>query len=87
MLAGIQFALTGASVFGAIWSQHVLGFSPIHAGVAMLPLTIPLLFVAPMGGRMYDRFGPRPLLTCGSLLIGPDSPGSVGICTCVSTRS
>jgi EmrB/QacA subfamily drug resistance transporter len=69
VLAGVQFALTGASVFGAIWSQHVLGFSPIHAGLAMLPLTIPLLFVAPMGGRLYDRFGPRPLLTCGSLLI------------------
>ena len=59
VLAAVQFALTGASVFGAIWSQHVLGFSPIHAGLAMLPLTIPLLFVAPLAGRAYDRFGPR----------------------------
>ncbi len=70
VLAAVQFALTGASVFGAIWSQHVLGFSPIQAGVAMLPLTIPLLFVAPMGGRLYDHLGPRPLLTAGALLIG-----------------
>jgi EmrB/QacA subfamily drug resistance transporter len=70
VLAAVQFALTGASVFGAIWSQHVLGFSPVNAGVAMLPLTVTLLFVAPIAGRLYDRIGPRPLLTCGSFLIG-----------------
>jgi EmrB/QacA subfamily drug resistance transporter len=70
ILAGVQFALIGASVFGAVWSQQVLGFSAIHAGVAMLPLTVPLLLVAPIAGRIYDRFGPRPLLVAGSLLIG-----------------
>ena len=70
ILAGVQFALVGASVFGALWSQQVLGFSAIHAGAAMLPLTVPLLVVAPLGGRIYDRFGPRPLMIAGSLLIG-----------------
>lgn len=70
ILAGVQFALVGASVFGAVWSQQVLGFSAIHAGEAMLPLTVPLLLVAPLGGRIYDRLGPRPLLVAGSLLIG-----------------
>ena len=69
ILAGVQFALVGASVFGAVWSQQVLGFGPIRAGVAMLPLTLPLLVVAPLGGRLYDRIGPRPLLVTGSLLI------------------
>jgi EmrB/QacA subfamily drug resistance transporter len=70
ILAGVQFALVGASVFGAVWSQQVLGFSAIRAGVAMLPLTIPLLIVAPIAGRLYDRVGPRPLLVAGSTLIG-----------------
>jgi EmrB/QacA subfamily drug resistance transporter len=70
ILAGVQFGLVGASVFGAVWSQQVLGFSAIRAGVALLPLTIPLLFVAPLGGRLYDRVGPRPLLAVGSILIG-----------------
>jgi EmrB/QacA subfamily drug resistance transporter len=69
ILAGVQFALIGASVFGAIWSQQVLGFSAIRAGAAMLPLTLPLLFTAPVAGRFYDRVGPRPLLVAGSLLI------------------
>ena len=69
ILAGVQFALVGASVFGAIWAQDVLGFSAIRAGAALLPLTLPLLVVAPLAGRLYDRIGPRPLLTAGSALI------------------
>ena len=60
LLGGVQFALVGASVFGAIWAQHVLGYSPIRAGAALLPLTLPLLVVAPLAGRLYDRVGPRP---------------------------
>ena len=47
-------------MFGAVWSQQVLGFSAIRAGVAMLPLTIPLLIVAPIAGRLYDRDRPAP---------------------------
>src|SRR6201991_4973786 len=70
ILAGVQFALVGASVFGAVWSQQVLGFSAIRAGLALLPLTIPLLFVAPFAGRLYDRIGARPIVVTGSLLIG-----------------
>ena len=68
ILAG-SVPLVGASVFGAIWAQEVLGFSAIRAGAALLPLTLPLLVVAPLGGRLYDRIGPRPLLTAGSALI------------------
>jgi MFS family permease len=70
ILAGIQFALVGASVFGALWSQQVLGFSAIGAGVAMLPLTLPLLVTAPLAGRLYDRVGPRSILSSGAALIG-----------------
>jgi MFS family permease len=47
----------------------VLGFSAIRAGAGMLPLTLPLLVVAPLAGRLYDRIGPRPILTAGSALI------------------
>ena len=69
LLGGVQFALVGASVFGAIWAQHVLGYSPIRAGAALLPLTLPLLVAAPLAGRLYDRVGARPLLSAGPLLI------------------
>jgi predicted MFS family arabinose efflux permease len=69
VMALVQFGLTGLTVFGALWSQDVLGFGPITAGLALLPLTIPLLVVSPIVGRIYDRAGPRMLVGGGALLI------------------
>ncbi len=63
----VQFALMGISVFGSIYSQDVLGFSPIEAGLALLPMTIPLLILAPRVGKLYDRIGPRGLVTAGCI--------------------
>lgn len=68
VLGAMQFVLMGLTVFGAIWIQNVLGFSPIKAGLSLLPLTIPVLIAAPLAGRFYDRIGPRPLVGMGTAL-------------------
>ena len=65
----VEFALIGLTVFGAIWIQDVLDFSPIQSGLSLLPLTIPLLFVAPLIGRVYDSIGPRLIVGAGCLLV------------------
>src|SRR4051794_8126544 len=65
----VELALIGLTVFGALWVQNVLGFDPIEAGLSLLPLTIPLLFIAPMIGRVYDRIGPRAIVAGGCLLV------------------
>jgi EmrB/QacA subfamily drug resistance transporter len=62
-----QFALMGLTIFGAIFTQDILGFTPIEAGLGMLPVTLPLLVAAPLAGRIYDRAGPRGLVTAGTL--------------------
>jgi hypothetical protein len=41
VLALVEFALTGITVFGAIYVQDLLGFSAIEAGLSLLPLTLP----------------------------------------------
>ncbi|HEY8583559.1 MAG TPA: DHA2 family efflux MFS transporter permease subunit [Capillimicrobium sp.] len=69
VLGAVEFALVGVSVFGAIWVQDVLGFGPIAAGLSILPLTLPLLVVAPIAGRLYDRIGPRAPVAAGALLV------------------
>ena len=70
VLALVQFALTGLSVFGAIYVQELLGFGPIDAGLSLLPLTLALLVLAPVAGRLYDRLGPRGLVAVGATCIG-----------------
>src|SRR5262245_49113581 len=70
VLGLVQFALTGITVFGAIYVQDLLGFGPIGAGLSLLPITIPLLLLAPRAGRIYDRVGPRVLVAAGAGLIG-----------------
>ncbi len=69
VLAGVQFALTGVAVFGALWVQNVLGFTPIESGLSLLPLTLPVLVLAPRAGALYDRIGPRAPVAIGCLLV------------------
>jgi EmrB/QacA subfamily drug resistance transporter len=47
------------TVFWAIYFQNILGFSPSKAGVYSFLANIPILFAAPLGGFLVDRFGPR----------------------------
>jgi EmrB/QacA subfamily drug resistance transporter len=65
----VEFALIGLTVFGALWVQNVLGFTPIESGLSLLPLTLPLLVLAPLVGRVYDRIGPRALVGGGCLVV------------------
>lgn len=59
-----QFGKIALFVFGASYFQTKLGFSPLAAGAALLPIAFPQIFVAPMAGKVADRFGTRgPSLT------------------------
>jgi EmrB/QacA subfamily drug resistance transporter len=42
-----------------------LGMSPALAGLALIPTTLPMVFVAPLAGRWYDGAGGRPPLVTG----------------------
>jgi len=59
ILGSMQFALVGLVIFGSVYLQVVMGMDPLRAGVAMLPLLLPLLLVVHVGGRLYDRRGLR----------------------------
>jgi EmrB/QacA subfamily drug resistance transporter len=53
-----EFALIGLTIFGSLWVQDVLGFSPILAGVSLLPALLPLIVIAPLTGRSTTESGP-----------------------------
>jgi EmrB/QacA subfamily drug resistance transporter len=46
-----------------------LGMSPALAGLALIPTTLPMIVVAPLAGRWYDRSGGRLPLTVGFALL------------------
>jgi EmrB/QacA subfamily drug resistance transporter len=63
----IGLALFGVLYFLTLYLQNVKGYSPEQAGVRMLPTTIMILIVAPLGGRLLNRVGPRAMMTTGML--------------------
>src|SRR5712692_2718189 len=64
----------GVSVFGVFFFltqfvQNILGFSPLVAGIAFLPMTAGIIVTAQIVARLVGRFGPRPFITIGPLLV------------------
>jgi EmrB/QacA subfamily drug resistance transporter len=55
--------------FLAIYLQTILGFSAIASGAILLPLTVPIVAVSPLAGRLADRFGARPFIVGGMLVL------------------
>ena len=55
----VTFAMLGMFFFLALYMQNILGYSPLEAGVRFLPTTLLIMVVAPISGRLSDRFGPR----------------------------
>ena len=54
-----QFILNGFIVYIATYFQHVLGYGPLLASVAMLPAMVGVPYFCFAAGRWTDRFGPR----------------------------
>src|SRR6201994_3200665 len=52
-----------------LFFQNVLGYSPFEAGLRSLPVTMPILFVSPLSGRLTARVPVRLLLGTGLALV------------------
>jgi EmrB/QacA subfamily drug resistance transporter len=62
-----------AGLFGVLFLmsqflQSALGYSPLEAGLRLLPWTAPPMIVAPIAGVLADRYGNRPFMVLGLTL-------------------
>jgi EmrB/QacA subfamily drug resistance transporter len=63
--------LFGAFFLGALYLQHILGFSAIETGLAFLPSTVTVgLFSLGVTARVMSRIGPRATLIPGLVCAG-----------------
>ena len=53
-----NFVFGGVIFFMALYLQVVEGYDPLQAGLLLLPATIPILIVNPLGNWLGRRFGP-----------------------------
>ncbi|MBU5672139.1 MDR family MFS transporter [Paenibacillus brevis] len=64
-----QIALFGVMVLIPLFYQTVQGFGPLKTGLVMLPQALATAIMMPIGGRLYDKVGARPLAVTGLGLI------------------
>ncbi|HSE80492.1 MAG TPA: DHA2 family efflux MFS transporter permease subunit [Gaiellaceae bacterium] len=62
------FGMFGAIFLLAQFLQTVQGYSPLDAGLRILPWTAMPIFIAPIAGALSDRIGGRPLMAVGLAL-------------------
>jgi EmrB/QacA subfamily drug resistance transporter len=63
-------ALGAMGFFVTLQLQTVVGYGALAAGIAFLPMTVAMLFLASAGGRLATRIGPRLPMTVGPVLMG-----------------
>jgi len=69
MLAISMIALFGAFILLPIYLQNVLGLDALQTGLLLLPGGLVMGLLAPIVGRLYDRYGPTVLVVPGAALV------------------
>ena len=65
----VALAMFGVFFFVSLYMQNVLGYSPTQAGAAFLPMTVLIVLIAPIAGKLSDRIGSRWLMGTGMILV------------------
>ena len=65
----MQFAMFGLLFLIPYFLQRLMGMSAFEAGLWTLPHAIAAGIFMPIGGRLYDKVGPRPIVVIGLTII------------------
>ncbi|WP_210413825.1 MDR family MFS transporter [Protaetiibacter larvae] len=68
-LAILMAVLFGVVILLPIYLERGLGIEALTIGLTLLPGGLVMGLLGPLVGRLYDRFGPRPLVVPGSFVL------------------
>jgi EmrB/QacA subfamily drug resistance transporter len=66
----VSMGMFGVFFFVSLYIQNILGYSPTQAGAMFLPMTVLIIVIAPIAGRLSDRVGARWLMGVGMATVG-----------------
>ncbi|MER5652017.1 MULTISPECIES: MFS transporter [unclassified Streptomyces] len=69
IMLSLAAAMFGMFFYIVLFVQNVLGYSPISAGVAFLPVTVAIAIGAGLSQRFLPVLGPKPFMIAGSALV------------------
>ncbi|NUU18618.1 multidrug efflux MFS transporter [Cellulomonas humilata] len=75
VMAISMMSLFGTLILVPLYAQTVLGLEALQTGLLLLPGGLIMGLLAPSVGRAYDRYGPRPLLVPGAVVVSVSAWG------------
>jgi EmrB/QacA subfamily drug resistance transporter len=60
----------GVFLYTSLFFQRVLGYSPSRAGTALLPWIVTFLVIAPLTGKLAERFPTHRVIAAGLVIMG-----------------
>ncbi|WEK53203.1 MAG: DHA2 family efflux MFS transporter permease subunit [Candidatus Cohnella colombiensis] len=64
-----QIALIGSILMVPLFLQNLLGYTPLQSGLTTLPMALGSIIFMPIGGKLFDKLGARPLAFVGLIII------------------
>ena len=66
----LSAAMFAMFLYLTLYIQNALGYSALEAGLRFLPVTLLSFFIAPVSGKLAERFGVRWFIAGGLALVG-----------------
>ena len=65
----LNMAMFGVVFIIPLFLQNLRGYTPMQTGLIMLPSAVATGIMMPIGGRLFDKIGARPLVVPGVILL------------------